>query len=187
MADIKGGILTLRPMAPEHKTALLDFFQRIPAEDRLYLKEDVTSTDVIDQWVRDLDYSRTLPILAWDGDRVVGDGTLHRSRAEARRHIGEVRIVIDPEYRNRGVGRTLLQSLMNVAKAEDVRLEKILFEVVSDTERAAAHTAEALGFVKAATFSAHIMYFDGEPHDLLVYELRFGEELDIDDPANHMY
>lgn len=134
-----------------------------------------------------IDYSRVLPVLAWDKGRIVGDGTLHRSRAEARRHIGEVRIVIDPEYRNRGVGRRLLESLVTVARAEDAGLEKLLFEVVADAEQAAAHTAEALGFVKTTIFSAHIKYVDGAPHDLHIYELRCVEAADIDDTAAHMY
>ena len=174
-------------MSANDGTALLEFFRRLPAADRLYLKEDVTSPQVIDRWTRELDYTRVLPLLARDGDRIIGDGTLHRSRAEARRHIGEVRIVIDPEYRNRGVGRTLLLALLDAARADDAQLEKLVFEVVADTEGAAAHTAEAIGFAKAATFSAHIRYFEGKPHDLHVYELQVGEQIDLDDPAAHMY
>ena len=79
------------------------------------------------------------------------------------------------------------RQLIGAAAAGDTQLEKIVFEIVSDTEQAAAHTAEALGFVKAATFSAHIRYFEGKPHDLDIYVLRFGEELEIDDPAAHMF
>ncbi len=185
--ELAGGPVTLRPLTADDKTALLEFFRRVPAPERLYLKEDVTSTQVIDRWVRELDYTRVLPLLAWDGDRIIGDGTLHRSRAEARRHIGELRIVIDPDHRNRGVGRTLLHALVDVACAGDSQLEKLVFEVVADTERAATHTAEAIGFVKVATFSAHIRYFEGEPHDLHVYELQVGEPIVLDDPAAHMY
>ncbi len=147
----------------------------------------MTSPQVIDRWVRELDYARVLPLLAWEGDRIIGDGTLHRSRAEARRHIGELRIVIDPEYRNRGVGRTLLHALVDIARAADSQLEKLVFEVVADAERAATHTAEAMGFVKAATFAAHIRYFAGEPHDLHVYELQVREAQVLEDPAAYMY
>ena len=186
-ADVSGHSLLLRPMTGEDKTALLEFFRRVPAEDRLYFKEDVTSSQVIDRWVRDLDYRRVLPVLAWDGDRLIGDGSLHRSRSEARRHIGELRVVIDPEYRHLGVGRTLLQTLVRAARGEDERLEKLVFEVVGDTEQAAVHTAEALGFSKVATFSAHVRYFEGEPHDLQVYELPVGEHVELDDPASYMY
>lgn len=185
--DLGDASLTVRPMTADDQNALLAFFRRVPVEDRLYLKEDVTSPEVVARWVRDLDYTRVLPLLAWDGDRVVGDGSLHRSRAEARRHVGEVRIVIDPAYRHRGVGRTLLQTLVQCAQHQDAQLEKLVFEVVGDAEQPAARTAEALGFVNAATFSAHVRYFEGEPHDLQVYELRLGEPTEIADPTVYMF
>jgi len=184
---IKGGEIDIRPMAVDDAESLLAFFRRVPEEDRLYLKDDVTDGKVIERWSRELDYSRVLPLLARAGTEIVGDGTLHRSRADARRHVAEVRVVIDPQHRNRGVGRTLLQALVDVARREDDRLEKLVFEVVGDAEQAAAHAAEALGFSRVATFSAHVRYFKGEPHDLHVYEHQIGDEVSLDDPASHMF
>ena len=102
-----GDEITLRPMLPDDKDGLLDFFRRMDEEDRFYLKEDVTSVIVISEWARTLDYSRTLPILAIVDGKIVAVGTLHYSRGGARRHIGEVRVVVDPEYRRRGLGRHL--------------------------------------------------------------------------------
>src|SRR6058998_562743 len=84
-----GTPLTLRPMLPTDKEALLDFFQRIAPEDRLYLKDDVTSPAVIARWAETLDYRRVLPLLALVDNTIIGDGTLHHSRAAARKHIGE--------------------------------------------------------------------------------------------------
>ncbi len=163
--------ITVRPMVAGDEKALLDFFRRVPAEDRRYLKDDVTDASVIHRWARTLDYSRVLPLLALDGDRVVGDGTLHQGRALARKHLGEVRVVIDPEWRSQGVGRTLLSDLVEIAKAQDRALEKITFEVVADAEQAAQKAARALGFKPVAIFSSHVKYFDGQPHDLIVLEL----------------
>lgn len=51
-----------------------------------------------------MDYSRAILLLAELDGKIVGDGTLHHRRAGSRRHAGEVRIVVDPEYRNQGVG-----------------------------------------------------------------------------------
>ena len=39
--------MTLRPMVTEDQEALLAFFQRIPADDRLYLRDDVISPERI--------------------------------------------------------------------------------------------------------------------------------------------
>ena len=88
-----GGVqITIRPMVPEDGDDLLDFFQRIPAEDRFYLKEDVTDPKVIARWAEGVDYTRALPLLAIMDNKIVADATLHRSRAGARRAFVILRI-----------------------------------------------------------------------------------------------
>jgi L-amino acid N-acyltransferase YncA len=162
--------MTIRPMVPEDQDALLDFFRSIPPEDRFYLKDDVTDPTVIAQWAQTLDYSRVLPLLAFLDGAIVGDGTLHHRRAGARQHSGEVRVVVHPAYRNRGVGRALLHQL--IAIAGDKGLKQLIFEVVADTEQAARHTAQVLGFIPVALLPAHVRDVCGHPHDLLILERR---------------
>ena len=48
-------------MLATDEAALLDFFLRVPDADRFYLKEDVTSPEVIGRWFEHLDYGRVLP------------------------------------------------------------------------------------------------------------------------------
>ena len=162
--------MTIRPMLPSDQEALLDFFRRIPQEDRFYLKEDVTSPKVIERWAETLDYSRVLPLLAIMDDKIVGDGTLHHRRAGARQHIGEVRIVVDPAYRNRGVGRGLLYHIIDIAGG--MGLQKLMFEVVAGTEEAAKHTAQLLGFVPIAALPGHVRDYCNDTHDLIILERR---------------
>jgi L-amino acid N-acyltransferase YncA len=185
-----GTQVTIRPMQPQDRNALLDFFRRVTPEDRLYLKDDVTSAEVINRWAETLDYRRVLPLLALVDDRIVGDGTLHHSRAKAMQHVGGVRVVIDPAYRNQGIGRTLLQKLIEVAKQEDRHLEKIVFEVVADTELAAQHAARALGFEQVGVYASHVRYYDGQPHDLIVMELQMskaGTEAEMPDLSEYTF
>jgi L-amino acid N-acyltransferase YncA len=165
-----GAQMTIRPMVPEDEDALLDFFRSIPPEDRFYLKEDVTDPRIIARWVQTLDYSRVLPLFAFLDGRIVGDGTLHHRRAGARQHIGEVRVVVAPAYRNRGVGRGLLHKLIDIAG--DKGLKTLMFEVVADTEPAARHTAQVLGFVPVAVLPAHVRDLGGTSHDLIIMERR---------------
>jgi L-amino acid N-acyltransferase YncA len=165
-----GAPMTIRPMVPEDKEELLAFFRRLPDIDRFDLKEDVTNPKVIDRWALTLDYSRVLPLLAILDEKIVGDATLHHRRAGARQHIGEVRVAVDPAYRNRGVGRALLHKLIDVAGAKG--LKKLMFEVIADTEAAARHTAQVLGFVPVASLPGHTQDLCGHPHDLIIMERR---------------
>ena len=94
----------LRPLEEADKLRLLQFFERIPEAERFYLKENVTAPEVIKTWTANIDFERVIPIVALAGDRIIADATLHRSRAPARRHIGEFRVVVDPAYREVGLG-----------------------------------------------------------------------------------
>jgi L-amino acid N-acyltransferase YncA len=171
--------MTIRPMVPEDQDDLLDFFRRISPEDRFDLKEDVTNPKIMERWAQTLDYTRVLPLLALLDGKIVGDGTLHYRRAGARQHVGEVRVVVDPAYRNRGVGKGLLHKLIEIAG--DKGLTKLMFEVVADTEEAARHTAQTLGFVPVATLPGHVLDPRGTPHDLIILERRLlGSELSAD-------
>jgi L-amino acid N-acyltransferase YncA len=165
-----GDQMTIRPMVPEDQDALLDFFRRIPQADRFYLKEDVTDPKIMERWALTLDYSRALPLLAMLDGKIVGDGTLHHRRAGARQHVGEVRVVVDPAYRNRGVGRGLLHKLIDIAG--DKGLKKLMFEVVAGTEEAAKHTAQLLGFIPVATLPDHVRDACGHSRDLIIMERR---------------
>lgn len=168
-----GSNVVLKPLTEGDAGPLQQFFLRIPDEDRFYLKEDVTSPQVVERWVSQLDYDRVLPLLAWVGNRVVADGTLHRSRAGARRHVGEIRILVDPEYRNRGLGTTMLHELATVANESG--LERLTFEAVAEKEDAAIKSAQFVGFVQVGVLRSHAKDPDGHPRDLVLMEMPLGK------------
>lgn len=164
-----GQQVMLRPMQPADHAALHEFFQRVPANDRYYLKEDVTDKEVLRRWAREIDYDRAFPLLAWDGDKIVADATLHRTRAGARRHVGEIRIVVDTKHRARGLGTLMLHELLNLARTG--KLERVLLELVADREEAAIRAAMAWGFERVGVLPGHAKDLGGQRHDVIFLEM----------------
>ena len=164
-----GTEMTVRPLVPDDKQALIEFFSGMPEEERFYLKDDVTSSSVIDQWIERMDYSHVLPLVATMDGKIIADSTLHHGRAGARKHTAEIRVLVHPQRRDQGVARTLLRELTQIAS--DRGLEKLGFEVVAGIEESARHIAQIVGFVPIGSLRNHVRDIDGTAHDLVILEL----------------
>ena len=167
-----GSRVLVRSLEDGDERALLDFFLRIPEEERFFLKEEVTMPAVVDRWVRERDFRRALAVLALDGSRVVADAVLVRRRGNSRSHIGEIRVVVAPEYRERGLGTALIRELCDVA--DDAWLEKVMFELVADREQEAIRAAEWLGFLRVATIEGGAVDPLGHHHDVVLMAMPLG-------------
>jgi RimJ/RimL family protein N-acetyltransferase len=162
------GQLVLRPMVASDELALTAFFQRIPVDERRLFKDDVTRAEVIRGWVRNLDYENILPLLVFEGDRVIGDATLHRDRRGWSRHVAKVRITLDPAHRGEGLAHRLVQEFIDLAPSLGVA---ILQAEILDVHGAARKLFEDLEFQPVATLPQHAIDFMGRVHDVLVYAL----------------
>ncbi len=160
-----GTRLLLRPMVRQDADHLWDFFQRIPPEDRMFFRQDVSRRETVQGWADTLDYRRILPVLAWDGDRVAGDATLHRRTSGWKQRVGVARVQIAPEYRHLGLGTAMIRELRHLA--EKAGLRYLMAEVIE--EQAAALSAfEKLGFARAAVYPDFVNDQGGRLHTLVV-------------------
>ncbi len=159
----------LRPREPRDNSPLLEFYRRIPEEDLYYLKDDVTDPEVVREWTSNVLFDQVVPIEALVGGEIIGDATLHRGRHFARRHIAELRIVVEPKYRRSGVGRRLAREILDISAA--LELYKVFFELVPIREEAAIRFAENLGFHKVATLPRRIRDYFGGYQDVVVLEV----------------
>jgi len=160
-----GQEVTLRPMVREDEQKLLEFFRRLPPEDRLFLKDDVTRPDVICAWAETLDYNRVIPILAECEGRIIGDATLHRARYGWSTHVGEIRLVTDPEFRRQRLGRLLAREIFFLALV--LKLDKVVAEMMED-QQGALRVFSALGFQQEATLKNHVRDLEGKYHNLII-------------------
>jgi L-amino acid N-acyltransferase YncA len=164
-----GDKVTVRPLDSSDKIRLLEFFERIPEEERYYLKENVASAKVIQGWTTNMDLSKVIPIVAVVGDAIVADATLHLNRTPARHHLGEVRVVVDPAYREVGLGGRLIREILDIAA--NLGLVKVVFELVAQREMEAVFAAERVGFKEVATLEDRVKDFWGNYQDLILLEI----------------
>ena len=170
-----GSAVTVRPLRSVDRDALADFFRRVPEEDRKFLKDDVSRPEVVEAWCREINAARVLPLIveAEEG-KVVADATLHRRTAGWLRHVGEVRLVVDPEYRRKGLGSRLVEELIQLAQAEG--LEKLVAEMTPE-EGAARMAFERLGFRQVAVIPDLVRDQTGTTRDLVILVLNLGTAL----------
>jgi ribosomal protein S18 acetylase RimI-like enzyme len=153
-------MMEIRPLAPGDETAVEQFLERVPEGDRTFFKEDVTDPDVVAAWTRPgagrsiavdgaavLGYVAVVPLTGWSS------------------HVGEVRVIVDPDHRGRGIGRALARHA--VLAALELGLTKMVVEVVADQAPAIA-MFRALGFDPEALLKDHVRDQSGELRDLMI-------------------
>jgi ribosomal protein S18 acetylase RimI-like enzyme len=152
--------MQIRRIEPADGPALAAFLERIPEADRTFLKEDVADPAVVAAWAQP-DDARSI---ALDGGAVLGYLAVIPLHGWSS-HVGEVRIVVDPAHRGRGVGRALARHA--VMEAVELGLEKMVVEVIADQEALIA-MFRAIGFEPEALLVDHVRDRSGALRDLLV-------------------
>ena len=160
-----GTQLTLRPLRKEDQQALHEYFSRMPPEDRMGLKDDVTDPEVVEKWIYELDYDVVLPMLALDDGRIVANATLHFNQIGWTKHQGEIRITSDAEYRQKGLATRLIQELIEIAAY--FGLEQLTAEI-APTSVETRTIFRKLGFNEIASLTAFVKDLEGNQADLTI-------------------
>jgi RimJ/RimL family protein N-acetyltransferase len=160
-----GSSVVIRPLTQDDGPALLVFFRALPADDRLFLREDVTKKEVIDRWITQLDYEEVLPIVAVKDSAIIGDATLHFHLYGWHRHMAEIRCVVAREYQKKGLGTILMHELVSHASQKGV--DRIRAEMM-DTQISAQKAFRRLGFKKEAELKNFVIDIDGKSHNLVI-------------------
>lgn len=167
-----GSNVTVRPMVPEDAKALLAFFQDVPDEERVFLKDNVATESVVNGWAEQLDYDRALPLLAFDGERICADGVLIRHRGDARAHYAEVRVVVGAEYRGRGLGTAITREAIDIAW--DAEIESVQLEMVSGLQDDATKAALTFGGEQVGSLKDAFRDRNGTSRDVVFMRIPLG-------------
>ena len=160
-----GHRITLRLMQPGDEDTILDFARSLPTDDLLFLRRDITQRPAVDEWMKEITDGRTFTVLGFDGDQLLGEGDLHYSSADWTRHLGEIRLLLSPAARGRGLGRVLAEEIYAIAQLLELQL--LTARMVLD-QAAAQSVFRRLGFQREAVLWDYVIDADGKTHDLLI-------------------
>ena len=158
-----GTKILLRPMVPEDQDALYEFFKGVYREVARYLRDDVGSRLVVEKWAKNLDYEKTLPILALKDDTIIADATINRRRYGWKHHLGTVRIFVHRDHRDVGLGHLMIEELVDIAYK--LGIEKLIAEV-PDLNTSAIHAFTRAGFYRAALIPNMVKDRENMPVDV---------------------
>ena len=164
-ARVGDASITLRLMTPGDREAFLAFMRAQPEDDLFFLLVDVTTPEGLDHWMGDLQNGRNITVLAEEGGKLLGYSSLHHGQARWTRHLGEIRLLMAPGQRGRGVGRLLGHEVFSIA--DDMGLQRIVVRVAS-AQSSARHLFERLGFHMEALLADWVIDRQGHTEDLVL-------------------
>lgn len=158
-----GADLEITHMTREHGTAVSAFVATLPAHDLLFLRRDISNPKVLAAWLDAIDRGEIASLVLRQGDAVVGCTAIATDPLSWSAHVGELRVLLSPALRGKGLGQTLVQECF--ALALGLGLSKLCVQMTID-QRAAIAAFEGLGFRPEALLRNHVRDRNGVSHDL---------------------
>ena len=147
----------------------LAFFRHQNPEDITFLRRDVTKRNVMEERIQEIEDGLAHVILARDGDRIVGDALLYVTKRGWYRHTGEIRMVVDTDFRGQGMGTLLARELIELAK--EMGLKKLEASCM-DSQPGMVKTLKPLGFKHEGSLKDFVVDLKGKEHDLILLGLK---------------
>jgi ribosomal protein S18 acetylase RimI-like enzyme len=154
--------ISLRQLTPDQAGGLADFFAALPEGDRTFVKVAVYDREVVAGWAQP--GQRASRWVACDGTDVVGYVAVLPMTGWSS-HVGELRLVVAPSARGKGIGAALAAHALKTAV--EMGLSKLVVEVVAVQDGTMA-MFNALGFRGEALLTDYIRDGRGELQDLVV-------------------
>jgi len=157
--------VTLREMRGADEKDILDFARTLPTHDLLFVRRDITNAKVVAAWVEAIRAGTMWTVLALDGETILGCAALIRDALSWSPQLGELRVLVAPAAREKGLGRLLIQEAFR--KALRLNMKKLMAQMTVDQKGAIA-IFEELGFRGEGLLKDHVIDRDGVAHDIVI-------------------
>ncbi len=95
-----------------------------------------------------------------------GSAELRRNPMRRKKHVGEIGISLLAAYRNEGIGRELMNTLIHEAKKKDFRLVEL---TCFENNPRALHLYEKIGFRRVGIIPEAILYKNEYVNEIVLY------------------
>jgi len=151
----------IKPLTFDHRAQAEAFAGRIPADERGFLDRTLLNQVSVASWTQHTPARR---LGAFIDDDLVGLVTVAPESGWSD-HVADFRLVVAPEARGQGVGRSLLEA--GIALGAELGLRKLTVEVMA-TRAGPIGMFESFGFEREAVLRRQVHDDAGELHDLAV-------------------
>jgi GNAT superfamily N-acetyltransferase len=175
-----GSGVTLRPVTSDDGPLLNRMLGRLSEQDRWFLGLGGDVAAFVESWVRFAGTERVFAIAAALEGEVIAVAALVRERAGFEGHVGQIRISVVPDYRERRLGTWMLLDLINAAIS--MGLERLVMRLVEGRDDLIMRGVEKLGFAREAVLEAFVKDLEGSFHNLSLMVKRLPLEWAPGDP-----
>ncbi|CAM3136919.1 GNAT family N-acetyltransferase [Sphingomonas antarctica] len=183
--DIDGREVVIRPVEHKDVPGVARFAAALSSHDLLFMSRDIQHARVIDAWMEAVKHGEMDTLVAISGDEIVATSGVLRDPLGWSAHVFEIRLIVSPSMRGKGLGRTMLDKCVGLAIEGGAK--KLCARMTPDQSGAITLFEEA-GFRGEALLRDEVCDRDGKYHDLAVLALHpervaarrnaFGEEKD---------
>src|SRR5579862_5805802 len=157
--------VALRPMTAADQPAFQAFVKKQPEDDLFFMLMDLSTPEGLARKLRGIEAGEDTTVLAEHDGKLLGYGSLHHGETRWFRHLGEIRLLVAPNQRSKGLGKLLAQELFSIARGLELR--KIVARMAS-SQKGARRLFENLGFQIEALLADWAIDRHGKTQDLVL-------------------
>ena len=165
----------LRPLEAVDREKLAEFYRNLELSLRWFLKEDPCDVNVIKKWIENQTEGKAFSLIAVYGDRIVAHGALLQRPYGGRRHVGRLRVMVAPDFRNLQLGTWIVFDL--IRRGMEMGIEKIRADFVIGLEDAAIKALKKIDFTEEAVIKDYIQDQQGKYYDYQIMIKQLHKEL----------
>jgi L-amino acid N-acyltransferase YncA len=160
-----GREVLIRAMEKEDLEGSLAFFRALPEENRLSLRRDLTTRELVAERIREIETGAVKRLVAVADETIIADGALELSHFGWERHVAELRLFVATQYQRKGLGMLMARALYDLAASAGI--EDLIVKMMA-TQTAARRIFEKLGFHQEAVLRGYVKDMKGIRRDLVL-------------------